>query len=42
MIDCGCSFHICHEKEKFVKFSYCDGGLVTLPNDERVKVKGIG
>ena len=41
MIDSGCSFHICCEKEKFAKLSYVDGGLVTLPNDERVKVEGI-
>ena len=42
MIDSGCSFHIFCEKEKFARLSYCDGGLVTLPNDERVKVEGIG
>ena len=42
MIDSGCSFHICCEREKFAKFNTCDGGLVTLPDDERVKVEGIG
>ncbi|XP_057548207.1 uncharacterized protein LOC130826654 [Amaranthus tricolor] len=42
VIDSGCSFHICCEKEKFAKLSYVDGGLVTLLNDERVKVEGIG
>ena len=42
VIDSGCSFHICCEKKKFAKLSYCNGGFVTLPNDERVKVKGIG
>ena len=42
MIDSGCSFHICCEKEKFSKLSYNDRGLVTLPNDESVKVEGIG
>ena len=42
VIDSGCSFHICCERERFAKLSYCDGGLVTLPNDERVKMEGIG
>ena len=42
VIDSGCSFHICCEKEKFTKLSYGDYGLVTLPNDEKVKVTGIG
>ena len=42
MIVSGCSFHICCEKEKFANLSFCDGGFVTLPNDERVKVEGIG
>ena len=42
MIDSCCSFHICCEKEKFSKLSFVDRGLVTLPNDGRVKMKGIG
>ena len=42
VIDSGCSFHIYYEKERFAKLSYCDGGLVILPNDDRVKVEGIG
>ena len=41
MIDSGCSFHICCEKERFATLSHCDGSLVTLPNDERVKMEGI-
>ena len=36
------SFHICCEKGKFTKLSYGDNGLVTLPNDQKVKVEGIG
>ena len=34
VINPGCTFYICCEKEKFAE--------VTLPNDERMKVKGIG
>ena len=41
VIDSGYSFHICCEKEKFTKLSYDDNVLVTLPNDEKVKVEGI-
>ena len=36
-----CSFYISCEKEKFTKLSYGDNGFITLPNDEKVKVKGI-
>ena len=42
VIDSSCSFHICCEKENFTKLSYGDNGLVTLPNDEKVKVERIG
>lgn len=42
LIDFDCTFHTCCEKEKFAKFSYCNGGLFTLPDDEKVKVEGIG
>ena len=41
VIDYSCSFHICCEKEKFTKLSYGDNGLVTLPNDEKVKAEGL-
>ena len=40
-IDFDFSFYICCEKENFSKLRLCDGGLVTLPNDERVKVEDI-
>ena len=42
VIDFYSLIHISCEKEKFAKLSLCDGGLITLPNDERVKVEGIG
>ena len=42
VMDSGCSFHICCEKKKFTKLSFGDNGLITLPNDEKVKVEGIG
>ena len=42
IIDSCCSFHICCVKEKFTKLSMCDNSLVALPNDENVKVEGIG
>lgn len=41
LIDLCCSIHICCEKGKFAKLSFCDGTLFTLTNDKRVEVKGI-
>ena len=38
VIDSECSFNICIEKENFSKLRMCDKGLVTLSNDERVKL----
>ena len=40
IIDFECSFYICCEN--FSKFKIYDGDLVTLPNNEMVKVEGIG
>lgn len=42
VIDLGCSFHICCEKEKFSNLRLCIGGFAIFSNDERVKVEGIG
>ena len=41
MIDSISSIHICCEKKKISKPSLCDGGLISLPNDEKVKVEVI-
>ena len=41
VIDSGCSFHICCEREKFSKLRMSDKGLINLPNDEKVKVEGM-
>ena len=42
MINFGWSFHIFCKKEKFTELSVCEGNLITLSNNERVKVEGIG
>lgn len=40
MINSDRSFHIC-EMEKFTKLSMCYGDLITLLNNDRVKVEGM-
>ena len=40
VIDFDCSLHVCCEKKKITKLSLGDIDLVTLPNDEKMKICG--
>ncbi|KAH9680700.1 hypothetical protein KPL71_026653 [Citrus sinensis] len=42
ILDSGCSFHMCPQKDFFVTFEKVDGGRVLLGNNLACKVAGIG
>ena len=42
VLDCVCCFHMCWNKDWFDTYKVCDEGFVTLANDVKCKVVGIG
>ena len=42
ILDSGCSFHMCPQKDFFITFEKVDGGRVLLGNNLTCKVAGIG
>ena len=42
VFDSGCSHHICARREWFSCCKECEGNMVIIPNDKRVKVARIG
>ncbi|KAH9770959.1 hypothetical protein KPL71_012540 [Citrus sinensis] len=42
ILDSGCSFHMCPQKDFFITFEKVDGGRVLLGNNLACKVAGIG
>ena len=42
VLDSGCSFHMCPEKNWFCSYEECNGGQVLLGDNKACKVVGIG
>ena len=42
VLDCVCCFHMCWNKDWFDTYKVCDEGFVTLANDVKCRVVGIG
>ncbi|KAG8498862.1 hypothetical protein CXB51_005663 [Gossypium anomalum] len=42
ILDSGCSFHMCPNREWFLTYSLVEGGVVHMENDSSSKVLGIG
>ncbi len=42
ILDSGCSFHMCPNREWFSTYSSVEGGVVRMGNDSSSKVVGIG
>ncbi|KAH9679155.1 hypothetical protein KPL71_026007 [Citrus sinensis] len=42
VLDSGCSFHMCPNKNLFTNYETCDGGIVVMGNDSSCRVVGRG
>lgn len=42
ILDSGCSFHVCGDKEKFTTYEAYDGGIVRMANNSASRVVGKG
>ncbi|KAH9769644.1 hypothetical protein KPL71_012096 [Citrus sinensis] len=42
VLDSGCSFHMCPNKNLFTNYETCDGGIVVIGNDSSCRVVGRG
>ena len=42
ILDSGCTYHMCPDKEWFFKFEELNGGVIYMSNDESCKTAGVG
>ncbi|KAK9681822.1 hypothetical protein RND81_10G029900 [Saponaria officinalis] len=42
VLDSGTSYHICRRSNWFSSYEECEGKMVTLPNDDKTKIEGVG